>query len=45
MLSDSGLRLYAKLFKNTAYMKMISRTLTKLALQWDSVQHLRLLLQ
>jgi hypothetical protein len=36
-LLNSGLKLYAKLSKSMVYMKMISGTLMRLALQWDSV--------
>jgi hypothetical protein len=44
-LYSVGLKLYMKLFRNMASMKMTSRILMKLALQWDFVQHPRLLLQ
>jgi hypothetical protein len=36
-LLNSGLKLYAKLSKSMVYMKMISGTLMRLALQWGSV--------
>lgn len=39
-----NLRLYMQLFKNIIYIKIISKTLIKLALQWGSIQYLRLLL-
>jgi hypothetical protein len=35
-LLNSGLKLYAKLSKSIVYIKMISRTLIRVALQWDS---------
>lgn len=44
-LLDSGLRLSMRLFRSTAYMKMISGTLIKQALQWGSIHHQKSLLQ